>query len=156
SPHPRFGTLARAIDVSAAAAVLLLLTSGGRVEWLGRAYAFAIGAALLVKIATLIRLPTTPRALAPFKAPFNVHIVGREIPVGLVGVGVIVMLALVSMLAVGDAATIAVLGLSIGLTILFTVPRPEAEIEAPESAAFLELLPSTDLTVDQVQARPGN
>src|SRR5262249_10586275 len=81
---------------------------------------------------------------------------GGEIPLGLAGFGLAVMLALVSMLAVGDAATIAVLGVTIGLTVLFTLPRPDAELAIPEGADLLELLPSADLALDQVQARPGN
>ena len=37
--HTRFGTPARAIDVTAAAMILVILASGGRVTWLARAYA---------------------------------------------------------------------------------------------------------------------
>ena len=40
--HTRFGTPARAMDVAAAATVLVILAGSGRVHWLGRAYAIAI------------------------------------------------------------------------------------------------------------------
>ena len=38
--HARFGTPARAMDVAAAATVLVILAGSGRVQWLGRAYAW--------------------------------------------------------------------------------------------------------------------
>ena len=41
--HPRFGTYAYAPDLAAAATVLIILASGGRVPWLAHAYASASG-----------------------------------------------------------------------------------------------------------------
>ena len=47
--HSRFGTPARAIDVAAAATILIILAGSGRVEWLGRAYAIAVAASVVAQ-----------------------------------------------------------------------------------------------------------
>ena len=59
SLHTRFGTPARAVDVTVAAMILVVLASGGRVTWLARAYAIAIAVMLVLTIAALVRLRRT-------------------------------------------------------------------------------------------------
>ena len=81
--HTRFGTPSRAIDVAAAATILVMFVSGGRVGWLAHAYAMAIVATLALKIAALVRLRRLRPAARPFQAPFNLHLGAREIPFGL-------------------------------------------------------------------------
>ena len=81
--HTRFGTPSRAIDVAAAATILVMFVSGGRVTWLAHAYAVAIVATLALKIAALVRLRRLRPAARPFQAPLNLHVGTREIPLGL-------------------------------------------------------------------------
>ena len=83
SLHTRFGTPARAVDVTVAAMILVVLASGGRVAWLARAYAIAIAVMLVLTIAALVRLRRTRQGPMPFKAPGNLRIKGRELPLGL-------------------------------------------------------------------------
>jgi len=134
SPHRRFGTLARAIDITAAAAVLTLIAAGGRVEWLGRAYALAIATTLLLKIAALVQLRAVGPSSRPFTAPFNVRVAGREIPVGLAVVGLVVASGATAMLAAGDVASIATAGVMAGLVLLFLVSRRRMAAEGGPSA----------------------
>ncbi len=90
SLHTRFGTPARAVDLTVAAMILVMLTSGGHVAWLARAYATAVAVMLVVTIAALVRLRQTHSATMPFKAPATLRLMGRELPLGLLGPGVIV------------------------------------------------------------------
>ena len=83
SLHTRFGTPARAVDVTVAAMILVVLASGGRVTWLARAYAIAIAVMLVLTIAALARLRRTRQGPMPFKAPGNLRFRGRELPLGL-------------------------------------------------------------------------
>ena len=87
SLHTRFGTPARAIDVTAAAMILVMLVSGGRVTWLARAYAMAIAVTLVLKIAALVRLRRRAPGDEPFQAPLNLRVGRRELPLGLLGSG---------------------------------------------------------------------
>ena len=54
--HFGFGTPARAINATAAAAIFVMVVSGGQVSWLARAYAMVIVVTLIFKIASLMRL----------------------------------------------------------------------------------------------------
>ena len=90
SLHTRFGTPARAVDVTVAAMILVMLASGGRVTWLARAYAIAIAVMLVLTIAALARLRRTRQGTMPFKTPVNLRVRGRELPLGLLGPGLIV------------------------------------------------------------------
>ena len=81
--HTRFGTPSRAIDVAAAATILVMFVSGGRVGWLAHAYAMAIVATLVLKIAALVRLRRLRPATKPFQAPLNLRLGARDIPLGL-------------------------------------------------------------------------
>ncbi len=159
--HPRFGTLARAIDVSAASTVMLALAAGGRVTWLSRAYAVGIAVTLLFKIATLIRLRRMRPDPRPFKVPFNLRFGHREIPVGLIVVGVLIAACMLATLAIGDLPSLASAGLIACLMFLLTVPQRQATTDregaaTTETLDAFELLPSTDLALGQVEARPGN
>ncbi len=72
--HARFGTPARAVDMTVTATMLVIVVSGGRVSWLARAYAMAIAATLLLKIAALVRHRRTRRDTTPFKVPVNLQL----------------------------------------------------------------------------------
>ena len=118
--HTRFGTPSRAIDVTAAATILVIFVSGGRVTWLARAYAMAIAATLVLKIAALVRLRRLRPATRPFRAPFNLHVGAREIPFGLLGSTLLVGLGAAAMIVAGDGPAIASVALMGGLFLLFT------------------------------------
>ncbi len=156
APHPRFGTLTHAIDATAAAAIIILIASSGRVAWLARAYAIAIAATLVIKIAALVRLRTIRQAPRPFTVPFNLQIRGRQIPIGLIAAGVVLASSALGMLLAADLPAIAAAGLLIGLVVLFTVSARKASITGAPEPDALELLPSSDLLLRQVDARPGN
>jgi magnesium transporter len=155
SPHPRFGTPSHAIDVAAASIVLIMLAAGGRVTWLGRAYAIGIAATLLVKIAVLIRFRAKRPEARPYRALFNLRFGPREVPLGLLGTGLLVVAAALLLIVNGDFPAIAATGLFAGLALLI-VPTRSAEVAQPESLDAFELLPSGDLSLGQVDARPGN
>ena len=155
-PHPRLGTLARAIDVTAAATVLIILASGGRVTWLTRAYAIPLTFTLLLKLAALIRLRRTRPGPRPWRAPFTLKLGSREWPVGLALCSAIVALAGLAVLGAGDIPSISTTSLLVGLIVILLAPRARRdESEGSDLDAF-ELLPSTELPLGQVEARPGN
>jgi magnesium transporter len=155
--HPRFGTLARAIDVSAVSAILIALAAGGRVTWLARAYAVGIAATVLFKVAALVRLRRTRPEPRPFVVPFNLEIAQREIPLGLLLVALLVGVSVARMLAIGDLPSLAAAGVIACLMFVLALPPRRSDEEArAEALDAFELLPSTDLALGQVAARPGN
>ena len=136
--------------------MLVILTSGGRVTWLARAYAIAIAFTLLLKLAALIRLRRLRPGPRPFRAPFNLRWRGREWPVGLVA-------------AFGAAGAGRARRARRRRHPLDLDDQPagrsgrraaraagaRGDADGDELDAF-ELLPSTELALGQVEARPGN
>ncbi len=155
-PHPRFGTYARAIDVTAAATVAMLLLSAGRVDWLAHAYAYAVAVVLLIKIATLVRLRRNRPGPRPFVAPLNAWIRGREIPLGLVATGVLIVTGAAATLLSGDPASVATASLLAVLATVLMAPGRRAEDQADGENAAVDLLPSADLLLGDIDVRPGN
>jgi magnesium transporter len=155
-PHTRFGTLANAVDVIAAATILILIVSSGRVTWLARAYTIAIAATVLLKLATLYRLRTARPGPTPFTAPFNLRVGTRQWPLGIIVAGVIVSIAGLSMLVIFDPPALAAAGLIATLVLLFSVSTRHVESRPTiDELDSFELLPSGDL-LRQADARPGN
>lgn len=157
SLHTRFGTPARAVDVTVAAMILVVLASGGRVTWLARAYAMAIAAMLVLTIAALARLRRTRESTMPFKTPVNLRLRGRELPLGLLGPGLIVAMSALAMIVIGDVASIAAGALITALGLWFTVIRRNVEPDdiSTDDDTF-DLLLAAELSLDQIEARPGN
>ena len=97
-------------------------------------------------------------ARLPFKTPVNLRLRGRELPVGLLGPGLIVGVSALAMIAIGDVASIAAGALIAALGLWFTVIRRNVEpadvIADDETRSTC--CPSAELSLDQIEARPGN
>jgi hypothetical protein len=155
--HIRYGTPARAIDVTAMVTILILVASAGRVSWLGQAYALVLALVVLTNIASLLRLRSSSAyATAAFKVPLNPTILGARIPIGLWLVAIVVgtsAIALVTRSLPGSLAPLALLG---ALIALVTAPRrAESTSTIDLEADGAEALPTVDLSVEQTHARPG-
>jgi magnesium transporter len=156
SLHTRFGTPARAVDVTVIAMVLVVLATGGRVAWLSRAYGLAIAVMLVLTVTSLARLRRARQGPIPFKARGNVRSRGREIPLGLLAVGIAVAASASAMLLGGDVAAIATLALIALLSAWFTTAVRQAPVEVRADESSFDLLLAAELSPDQIEARPGN
>jgi magnesium transporter len=156
SLHTRFGTPTRAVDVTVVATMLVVLASGGRVTWLARTYAIALAVMLVLTIAALVRLRRR-RGPAPYLAPGNVNLGGRELPVGLLATAAIVAACALAMILTGDVASIAAAALIAAVAFWFTFAgrQPEPVAVGPDESTF-DLLLAAELSPNQVEAHPGN
>jgi magnesium transporter len=156
--HTRFGTPTRAVDVTVAAVIVVVLASGGRVIWLARAYAIAMAVMLGLTVVALARVRRTRQAPMPFKTPGNLRFKSREIPVGLLAPAVIVAATALTMILTGDVAAIASAALIAVLSLWFTAAArhaaPVGVVTADEST--FDLLLAAELSPDQIEARPGS
>ncbi len=153
-PHARLGTLARAIDTAAGVAVVVVISSAGRVEWLAHAYAACLAWTLVLKVTVLIRL-RRPIEEAPFRVPFTLPLGQREWPLGLVTVGLIVGLTWLTMVLGGDAPTIGASLALLTVASLFGLSAEQLPERPAEDMDPLQLISSPALTLEQVAARPG-
>jgi magnesium transporter len=153
--HTRFGTPVRSADVTVAAVILVILASGGRVPWLSHAYGVTIALTVALAAAALVRLRRIRQT--PFRTPGNVRLRHRELPLGLLMSGAIVALSALAMVAVGDVPAIAACGLVATVTlVLGSVGRRDAGAESGPDEDTFDLLTATELSLDQIAARPGN
>jgi len=157
SLHTKFGTPARAVDMTVLAIIVAIIAGGGRVTWLARAWAMAIAVMLVLMIAALIRLRRTRQGPRPFKVPLNPRLGGREIPIGLIGPGLLVAGSALVMILLGDIASIASTASVVAVALWRTAmkDRPAVAAAEPEPESF-DLLLAADLSLDQMEARPGN
>jgi len=157
SLHTRFGTPARAVDVTVVAMIFVVLASGGRVAWLSRAYAIAVAVMLILTVGSQVRLRRTHRGPMPFKARGNIRIGGREFPAALLVAAAILTVSVGTMVLSGDLAAIATLAFITVLSFWFTAAGQHAApvTVSPDEGTF-DLLLAAELSPDHIDARPGN
>jgi magnesium transporter len=143
------------INIAAGAAILVTFASGAQVSWLSRAYGIAIAAALLLKIGSVLRLRRTRKESPPFSTPINIRIHGREIPVGLVFVAVVVGASALALVLSGDIPSIAAASMIAGLSVVLAAGRKGPAPAADEEEPF-ELLTAPDVSLRGVEAKPDN
>ena len=81
-PHRRFGTTSRIINLIVLLQIVTIVLSGGDMYLLGEAYAFGVVWSFFLKALGVLVL-RYHRHDQEYKFPFNLHIGGVEIPVGL-------------------------------------------------------------------------
>jgi magnesium transporter len=157
SLHTRFGTPARAVDVTVVAMTLAVLASGGRVAWLSRAYAIAIVGMLVMTVGALVRLRRARRTPTPFKVRGNIRFGQRELPLGLLATGAIAIATAATMVLTGDIPSTAAVALIAVLALWFRATGQDAApIDTRADESTFDLLLAAELSPDQIEARPGN
>src|SRR5437868_9165619 len=104
-PHKRFGTTARLIDAIVILQVATIIGSRGDVELLGEAYAFGVVWSFFMKALGVLVL-RFKRTDQEYKHPGNLHIGGREIPLGLIATTSVLFLVAIANLISKQIATI--------------------------------------------------
>lgn len=85
--HPRFGTSSRLINLTVGLQILTILLCRGNIYLLGEAYAFGVIWSFVFKtLAVLILRYKDKTHHREWKVPFNLHIKGFEIPLGLASI----------------------------------------------------------------------
>ncbi|MGA8223087.1 MAG: APC family permease [Candidatus Acidiferrales bacterium] len=159
-PHPRFGTTHRLINLVVAFQIITIIASRGDVTFLGNLYAFGVIWSFSMKgIAVLVLRYTHPQD-REYRVPLNPVIFGKEIPIGL-GIITLVLLAIaVINLFTKPEATIAGMTFSILLFTVFEISEHRMHVHQA-GAAHVELdqfnlAREAELTPTSVGVRPGN
>jgi magnesium transporter len=157
--HHRFGTPWRSIDAVAIAQVGIVLLSGGETSWMARVYAIAVVVTAGLKLAALVRFRAVRPERRPYRAPINLRIGSHEWPIGLVGTAAVLIVATGRLVAIADAPTLAGLALVAVLTAALLVSERSVASQRAAAGRTLDefqLLPSDDVDLHRVAARPGN
>jgi amino acid transporter len=158
-PHKKYGTTYRIINFITLMQIFTILLSRGDMVLLGEAYAFGVVWSFALKALGVLAL-RFQRHDQEYKVPFNFHIGGKEIPVGL-GVTTLVLLATaVANLFSKEYATKFGIAFTIGFFILFTISekinlRRHKEAHSNPLEEFnLQYQPQVE--TKSVHARPGS
>jgi magnesium transporter len=160
SPHPRFGTPARLIDLVAVGQLVIVLAAAGQTVWLAKTYGVVIAAGAVLKIASLVRLRARRTETRAFRVPLNPRIGGREWPLGLAATALVLAVPALLLVATADPSALVALGLLMAIAALLAVAEQTAEASKVEAPRGDPELPALAIGLEQMNVqtsvRPGN
>ncbi|HWW51816.1 MAG TPA: amino acid permease [Verrucomicrobiae bacterium] len=158
-PHPRFGTSHRIINLIVGLQIVTILISRGDVTFLANLYAFGVIWSFALKgIAVLVLRYTHPQD-REFRVPLNLRIAGKEIPLGLGLITLMLLAIAVVNLFTKPAATVSGVIFSALLFVGFELSEKRIQRKRGEMHVELDqfnLAQAADLTIDNVGVQPGN
>jgi amino acid transporter len=158
-PHPKFGTSHRFINLIVILQIVTIFISRGDVTFLANLYAFGVIWSFALKgIAVLVLRYTHPQD-REFKVPLNFTIAGKEIPLGLILITLMLFGIAIVNLFTKPAATIS--GVTFSLLLFLGFEISEKMIQKKRGQIHVELdqfnlAQAADLTPDNVGVTPGN
>jgi amino acid transporter len=158
-PHRRFGTSYRIINMVVALQILMILISRGDVTLLANLYAFGvIWSFVLNGIAVLVLRFTQPQE-REFKVPLNLRIAGKEAPIGVGILTMILLIIAIVNLFTKPLATVSGISFSALLFVGFELSERRIQRKRGETHVELDqfnLTQAADLTPTNVGVEPGN
>ena len=157
-PHPRFGTSYRIINIIVVLQMITILISRGNVTFLANLYAFGVIWSFAMNGLAVLVLRYTNPGQREFQVPLNFTIRGKQVPLGLGLITLMLFLIAFINLFTKPVATMAGGAFSILLYIVFTISEKRARhagVAHVEMDQFnLEL--EGELTPESVGAKAGN
>jgi hypothetical protein len=157
-PHRRFGTSYRIINMVVGLQIFMILLSRGDVTFLANLYAFGvIWSFVLNGIAVLVLRYKQPEG-REFRVPLNWTIAGREIPVGVALITLVLLSIAVVNLFTKPAATMAGIAFSGMLFAGFQISENRVQRGRQNYLELdkFNLAHASDLTEANVGVQPGN
>jgi amino acid transporter/nucleotide-binding universal stress UspA family protein len=158
-PQHRFGTTYRTINLIVGLQLLTIIASRGNVYLLAALYAFGVIWSFAFKALAVLVLRYTEPGNREWKVPGNLTIAGKEIPLGLVFITIVLFSTAVVNLFTKQAATIAGISFSAVFFCIFVVSEKiTARRQASEQHGLeqFRVYTNPELDYSKVQVRPGN
>ena len=159
-PHPKYGTSYRLINMIVVLQLATIVLSRGDVYVLGEAYAFGVVWSFAFKSLAMFVLrykePDVPRE---FKVPFNPRVGGRELPIGLGIIALVLFSAAVINLFTKQTATISGIGFTLLLYGVFVASERvthRRRLAGGEHTDQFQLAREPEVGPEQLRARPGS
>jgi len=158
-PHPRFGTSYRIINMVVTLQIVMILISRGDVTFLANLYAFGVIWSFVLNGAAVLVLRYTQPQEREFKVPLNFEIAGREVPVGVALITLVLLMIAVVNLFTKPLATISGVSFSALLFVGFELSERRIHKSRGETHVELDrfnLAQASDLVPGNVGVRAGN
>src|SRR5438552_245013 len=158
-PHRKFGTSNRLINAIAILQVATIVASRGDVNLLGEAYAFGVVWSFFMKALGVLVLRFR-RHDQEYKTPLNIHVGGRELPIGLFLTTLVLFFVAVANLFTKQIATISGVGFTLLLFAVFTISsrvnaKSRKETKQGLEQFNLDVRPEISAAGGAIHARPG-
>ncbi len=157
-PHGRYGTTYRIVNLIVVLQLVIIVATWGNVYELGEGYAFGlIWSFVFLAVSVLVLRFKEPEG-REWKVPLNFNIGGREIPIGLCLITIVLFSTAIMNLFTKEIATIAGSLFTAAFFVTFLVSE---RISARKRAADAHLekfrvAGSADVSSDALAVRPGN
>jgi hypothetical protein len=158
-PHRKYGTSNRIINIVVFFQIMTIIASRGDVTFLANLYAFGVIWSFTMQGIAVLVIRYTHPGDREYRVPLNFHIFGKEIPLGLALITLILFLIAIVNLFTKPNATVAGLIFSFIMFGVFSVS--ERITHRNRGAAHVEMdqfnvAPREDLTRECVGVRPGS
>ena len=158
-PHPRFGTSYRIINVVVMLQILMIVASRGDVTFLANLYAFGVIWSFAMNGTAVFVLRYTQPQEREAKVPLNIRIGGRELPLGVALITLVLLSIAIINLFTKPAATVAGVIFSGLLFTAFELSEKRIQSKRGQRRVELDqfnLAQESDLTMENVGVKPGN
>jgi len=158
-PHRRYGTSHRIINLIVGMQLLTILLSKGNVYVLAGLYAFGVIWSFALKALAVLVLRYTEPENRQWKVPGNLHIRGREVPLGLIVICAVLLFTAIVNLLTKSEATIAGVTFSAIFFSVFTYSEHRVAKERhgkPENLDQFRIYGNQELGSGALGVRPGN
>ena len=158
-PHRKYGTSYRTINLIAALQIITIVGSRGNFYLLAALYAFGVIWSFAFNGLAVLVLRYTHPENREWKVPGNLRIAGREVPIGLGLITILLFLIAIANLLTKQEATIAGVSFSVIFYGILTISERYAKREQAGEADTLEQFRVFDnpaLDYSLVGVRPGN
>jgi amino acid transporter len=159
-PHPRFGTTYRIVNLVVFLQLFTILASHGDVYLLGEAYAFGVIWSFTFNSLAMLVLRFKYKGERGWKVPPNITIGGREIPLGLASVFLVLLSTAIVNLFTKSIATVAGVSFAATFFLIFTVSekvnRKKHALAEQQMREHFQLLHSDKVERSGLGIRAGN
>jgi amino acid transporter len=160
SPHPRFGTTYRIVNMVVLLQLFTILASRGDVYLLGEAYAFGVIWSFTFNSLAMLVLRYKYKGERGWKVPPNIRIGGHEVPVGLASVFLVLLSTAIVNLFTKSVATVAGVSFAGVFFLIFSVServnRKKFALAEKQMKEHFQLLQSDTVERAGLGSRPGN
>jgi amino acid transporter len=160
SPHPRFGTTYRIVNMVVILQLFTILASRGNVYLLGEAYAFGVIWSFTFNSLAMLVLRYKYKGERGWKVPPNLRIGNHEVPVGLASVFLVLLSTALVNLFTKSVATIAGVSFAGAFFLIFTISErvnhKKFALAEKQMKEHFQLLQSDTVERAGLGSRPGN
>ncbi|MGO9210595.1 MAG: APC family permease [Terriglobales bacterium] len=159
-PHRRYGTTYRLINLIVVLQIITIVVSRGNVYFLAALYAFGVIWSFGFKALAVLVLRYTEPENREWKVPGNLPLSGgKEVPLGLMVITIVLFLTAITNLLTKPAATIAGVSFSLAFFVIFTVSERHTAKERhgrKENIEQFRVSGEPELSSAALRVRPGN